>query len=184
MKRGSPAIDTEVPVEEKSTVAFLNGLGFLVHAHLDSPYRRGDVLYRISKALPRMYTRDPFDLTELTSWTLDVGLGFQIDNVAADAIEFSKPLVANGQTTAENEHSPILLSGIALVHDSPVEIESSQLKQLVDANAKRDRSIIIASGRRFSAGARKLATKMRVMCFRATISTEVSPVATRCPSRI
>lgn len=162
VKRGSTAIDTEVPVEEKSTVAFLNGLGFLVHAHLDSPYRRGDVLYRMYKPLPRMYTRDPFDLTDLTAWTLDVGLGFRVDNVTADAIEFSKPISASGHLPQDEQS--ISLAGTACISDQESVIDQAQLKRLIDTHVKRGRSIIIVTGRRFSAEAKKIALKSRVLC--------------------
>jgi ribosomal protein S18 acetylase RimI-like enzyme len=164
VKRGNTAIDTEVPVEEKSTVAFLNSLGFLVHAHLDSPYRRGDVLYRMYKPLPRMYTRDPFDLTDLTAWTLDVGLGFRLDKVTADTIEFSKPISANGRLPHESEAQAISLGGTACICDQESEIDAAQLRRLVDPHAKSGRSIVIVSGRRFSAEAQKAATKSRVVC--------------------
>jgi nucleoside phosphorylase len=164
VKRGSTAIDTEVPVEEKSTVAFLNSVGFLVHAHLDSPYRRGDLLYRMYKPLPRMYTRDPFDLTELTAWTLDVGLGFRIEKQSSDIIEFMKPVSANGYSLAVNQGTTISLTGTACVCDQATDIDSAQLKKLVAPHAKRGRSLIIVSGRRFSDGAQKTAIQNRVLC--------------------
>jgi nucleoside phosphorylase/ribosomal protein S18 acetylase RimI-like enzyme len=175
IKRGSTAIDTEVPVEEKSTVAFLNSVGFLVHAHLDSPYRRGDVLYRMYKPLPRMYTRDPFDLTELTAWTLDVGLGFRIDHIAPEKIEFSRQISADGRMPRENEDESLSLTGTAYISDQEKEIDSAQLKALTEARTKRRQTIIIVSGRRFSDGAQKLAARNRIHCFsRKDLDTALS----------
>lgn len=164
VKRGSTAIDTEVPVEEKPTVAFLNSLGFLVHAHLDSPYRRGDVLYRMYKPLPRMYSRDPFDLTDLTCWTLDVGLGFQIGSLTLDKVDFSRRVSANGLWPLDDRSTSISLAGTAYICDQAAEVDSPQLKKLVDSHSKQGPPLIVVSGRRFSEGARKTATKNRVLC--------------------
>ena len=107
VKRGSTAIDTEVPVEEKPTVAFLNSLGFLVHAHLDSPYRRGDVLYRMYKPLPRMYSRDPFDLTDLTCWTC--------------LLYTSKPGQVRGQHVEPIAFKNITINGAAIKSEEQLE---------------------------------------------------------------
>lgn len=163
IKRGSAAIDTEVPVQEKETVAFLNSMGFLVHAHLDSPYRRGDLLYRMYKPLPPMYTRDPFDLSELTSWALDVGLGFTVGGAGSATIDFSRPLAVDGNPERAAEGA-IALTGTACIHDDANEIDVDVLRSLFDAQAKRGRSIIVVAGRRFSKNARKFAAQRRLLC--------------------
>jgi nucleoside phosphorylase/GNAT superfamily N-acetyltransferase len=160
IQRGSSAIDTEVPVQEKATVAFLNSVGFLVHAHLESPYRRGDLLYRMYKPLPRMYTRDPFDLAELTQWALERGLGFSIEAAKAEEVDFTKSAGADH----EQGSNGIELSGTAYIRDNATEVSAEEVRRTAEVFSKRGRSISLLVGRKFSREALRLATSRRVVC--------------------
>jgi len=116
------------------------------------------------KPLPRIYTRDPFDLEELVRWTLEVGFNFHIDRTGSQMIEFSRRAVANGYLHTQRTKESITLQGIAYISDQPAEVDSSRLKQMIQGRSSHGRSMLIVAARRFSDEARRLAAKRRTLC--------------------
>jgi GNAT superfamily N-acetyltransferase len=157
LKRGSTSIETEVPFDEPNTVNFLTLMGFMVQNLVDSPYRKGDRIYRMFKPLPAKYTGDPFDLFRLSTWLFENYLGFRV----AD-----QPVVKDPEgrfvfeTTGQSDL--VQIKGLGYVWDSPAELSVQKIR---DLQKEKKYPLIAAVSRRFSEDALKLCEANRIWTF-------------------
>ena len=113
LTRGANALETEVPVAEAGTVTFLGELGFLFTAHLPSPYRQNETIYRMHKVLPPAYIGDPLDLYEVAQWVFRVRYGFVLVPSNRPLLEFRKlappwtPLLGTAVVRDDADNIPV-----------------------------------------------------------------------------
>lgn len=160
LKRGCTSIETEVPFDERRTVNFLNLSGFFVQNLMDSPYRRGDRVYRMYKPLPAKYTGDPFDLFGSSTWLFEQALGFrvvrsEINGKAEGRFFFETTSVADA----------LQLRGLAYVWDSPDKLSGAAVRQL---QKEKEFPLIAVVSRAFSPDALNECHKNRIRSFDQT----------------
>jgi ribosomal protein S18 acetylase RimI-like enzyme len=157
LKRGCTSIETEVPFEERRTVSFLTQMGFMVQNLVDSPYRKGDRIYRMFKSLPAKYTGDPFDLFRISTWLFENQLGFRVvDCPVVSEIEGRFIFETTSQSNA------LQIKGLGYVWDSPVELSAQKVK---DLQKEKKYPLIAVVSRRFSSEALKLCEANRIRTF-------------------
>lgn len=130
-KRGCDEVQTEVPVDEIKTVNFLNACGFRVINLLNSPYKKGDLLYKMSKPLPPFYTGDPFDLYEITRWLLSRVYGFNITGERDFSVFFQAAPEARFSELDAGGNDLLSIAGRARVSDSAA-ISERDIRALAD----------------------------------------------------
>jgi GNAT superfamily N-acetyltransferase len=157
-KTGFLRVETEVPVSELGTVSFLHSVGFEVVDCYSSPYRVGDRVYRMWRALSPRYIGDPFDLPELSRWLLTNAFGFK--EVRSDKEPQCLRFDVAAEALAINETQQSLLQGLALIKDDVVNANDISV-----AFAKRAFDLGILFCQELEASARDLATQMRIRTY-------------------
>jgi ribosomal protein S18 acetylase RimI-like enzyme len=110
-KNGHLAIQTEVPCEELPTVAFLHAMGFNVIDMGASPYRIGENIYHMQKAISPMYNGDVFDFEAQAIWALQHNYNF-----VRDVSEVKKPYYEFGLPLSESAKlEPARVRGLAVI---------------------------------------------------------------------
>lgn len=172
INRGAITIETEVPYEESGTVNFLNMVGFSVYNFADSPYLKGEHIYRMYKHLPRKYTGDPFDLFNLSCWLVENLFDFRIVSSADPNIHFESDFNFEFQTSGNTGSSQIYGSAYVFNELSPVEARKIEL--FYKHNKKY---LLMVIGRNFSMEAKKFCNKHRILMIDVpTIERELSKI--------
>lgn len=172
IKRGFTAIETEVPFEESRTVNFLNVMGFFVQSLVESPYRKGDRIYRMYKHLPSKYTGDPFDLFNLSCWLFENLHNFRIVSSEEPNVHFVSDFRFDFQSAYSTEATQI--QGSAYVIDEPVLLAPDKIGLFHKNNKKHLLSVIT---RQFSPEARKFCKNHRIFALDTeTIEKELKSI--------
>lgn len=158
IKKGWITIETEVPCAESGTVNFLNIMRFFVQNLVESPYRKGDQLYRMYKHLPRKYTGDPFDLFNLSCWLFENLYSFRIVSATDPNVHFVSNLQFDFETTNNTQATQIQGTAYVIDESNPVSID--RLGVFHKNNKKHLLSVI---ARNFSPDARRFCKNQRIL---------------------
>ena len=177
IKRGAVGIDTEVPYEEMGTINFLNTVGFVVQNLFDSPYKKGDKIYRMYKRLPNKYTGDPFDLFQLSCWLFETLYDFRVVDRKEPNLQFVSEPKFDFETAKNSETSRIC--GRALVLG-----ERAVKAKVIDFHSKNKEHLLAVVAPDFARDARKYCEKQRILTldkmtvekeFKSALAVDIPP---------
>lgn len=158
LKRGFTSIETEVPSQEQKTVYFLSRQGFYVLNLIESPYRKGDQIYRMYKHLPARYTGDPFDLFEISRWLFENLYGFRINAAQEPRVDFVSDFRSDPQAAIGTNGTRI--EGSAYVIDTPTPATSDNFDVFQRENK---RHLLAVVARSFTSDAERFCKRHRIL---------------------
>lgn len=159
-KAGFVCIATEVPSSEQVTVNFLHKIGFKVAEAYQSPYKRDDHVYRMTKSLPPRYTGDIFDFAGFSKWLLTTVFGFTGIRVADKQYSFQFELASPASNGLLKQEVKLDLRGLAFVKDGP-----AFAHELEDTFSAGQTDLGIAFCRDLDSKARATCARLRVKVF-------------------
>ena len=133
-------------------------MGFFVQNLVESPYRKGDRIYRMYKHLPSKYTGDPFDLFNLSCWLFENLYNFRIVSSEEPNVHFVSDFRFDFQTANSTEATQI--HGSAYVIDEPIRLTPDKIG-IFHKNTKRHLLSVIT--RQFSPEAMKFCKTHRIL---------------------